>query len=883
MFRAIQILFLTFLFNINILAISITSNDNYNSYKTKNYSIIYTDQYINEAKFIKINIDDFIKHNNKSFGYSFDEPIKIVLISNNIQVPNAFSTQVPFNMGVYYNGGSDMNDEFSSSSWLTLLFVHEMIHNFQTNAKKSKISKTLHKYFGNNYMPIMAVIPMFTLPNIMIPTSLLEGNAVLNETLYNNGGRLYNGEAQALKNSMVFYNKITPQSFINDHTTFPYGKDKYIVGGFYMQYLAYKYGIDKVNQFFYEQSIHSINPMILNETFINHFSISFEQTIYDFVNFTKIKFSSYKELNQKNIIATSQAKIYFSNINHKIYFITSNLKTKKNLNIYDIKTSSLKVKKTNLNNGRIVLKNDTLYINHSSFISSKLYKHGLFDEKNHIEKSTVGKSIQDIKNNSIAYIDINKSFLDSKLYLNDKFYANISSNALFDNNDNLYYFKQNKSKKELFKNKQKILEFASYYAKVIDIIDDDIYFISNTSNGSGLYLYSNSKLYLLSQSDNIIDAKILTNKTALVSTITANNYSVYKITITKNNPTFIPKVKNIKLKKEFSFKKDINNIDLKKSLPYNELSNLEFSLLYPSYTYDSKNGNQYMFKALFMDPVMFNMLNLYTYKDKDTRVAGLSYINERHFIPFAFNMYNIKRDITTNKNRTYGGTFELYGPIIKKGRDILSLSLKQYFYDENKNKNPILFVANHTFNKSFPLASKKHLSSDSKLLFKYDRKDNIYGFNYNFTKHIFSELYFDIQIKVVNSNSNISLNEQRGIKVVTNILDLDDDSTNILIEGNDYNFYTKNIQKYSIGLSKSFHINKYFSKFPISLKNQSIFIKYNYFELKDYDKKIKEKIVGLNFNMLFFHKLPVPITIKYIQNDFSKDDEQFKFSFGAEF
>jgi hypothetical protein len=280
----LKIFLICLLFYVNLFGLSVSSNDDYKIIKNEKYNIIYTDDYIKEVKFLQKNLDNFLAYNDKSFGFSFDEPLRLVLVSNNIQIPNAFSTQIPFNLGVYFNGGGGMNDYFSTKSWLETLLVHEMVHNYQINAKKSQISKTLHKYLGNNYMPVMAsVVPLFTLPNLLLPTAILEGNTVLNESVYGNGGRLYNGAHNAQKNSLIFQNKITPNTLINDHISYPYTTEKYIVGGFYMDYLATRFGFDRVNRFFYNHSVHSINPLLLNRSFYENFGISYSQSVNEFV------------------------------------------------------------------------------------------------------------------------------------------------------------------------------------------------------------------------------------------------------------------------------------------------------------------------------------------------------------------------------------------------------------------------------------------------------------------------------------------------------------------------------------------------------------------------------------------------------------------------
>ena len=428
-----------FLLHTSLYGLSISSNDNYQVFKSDKYSIIFTKQYEKEAIFIKENLDDFFKINNKSFGYSFDEPLRIVLISNNIQIANAFSTQVPYNMTAFYNGGSSMVDYFGTTSWLETILTHELIHNYQLNAKKSEISQTLHKYLGNNYMPVWAsIIPFWTLPNLMLPTGLLEGNSVLNESIYDNGGRLYNGRFKALLNSLVSANKITPNSFINDTLEFPYTEAKYIVGGYYMKYLAKIYGVDRVNHFFYNHSIHSINPFLLNSTFYETFGISYEKSINDFVKNFNNENKDFLSLKDGQTLATSSSEIYLSRTDNEILFLSNDLKTRPILYSYNYKLNELTQKETTLKNGNLFIVDGTLYSNSEGFISSTLYKQGLFDKDAKILSLTTGKSIQDIKNNKIAYFDIAKSFDKPALYIDDTFIDYVSSGALFDNQNFIY-------------------------------------------------------------------------------------------------------------------------------------------------------------------------------------------------------------------------------------------------------------------------------------------------------------------------------------------------------------------------------------------------------------------------------------------------------------
>ena len=866
---------------LNIQAFSISSNDNYKVYNTKNYSIIYTKDNKKQAEFLSNNLDKYLALNNNLFSYKFDEPLTISLVSNNMQIANAFSTQSPSNMAVFYNGGSAINNYFANISWLKSLMLHELAHNYQINAKKSKISKVLHSTLGNNFAPLWAGIPFFTIPNVYLPTFLLEGNAVLNETLYDNGGRLYNGNHNAMKNSLVLSNKVNPTTLINDSLDFPYTTAKYIVGGFYMQYMAQRFGINKVNSFFYNHSIHSINPFLLNRTYYNHFAIGFEQSINDFVAYTKERYKNYNEL-KNNEITNSKSSIYFSNINNKIYFITSDLKTKKELNIYNIKSNTITKYQTTLDNGKIFKINNTLYTNSSNIINSKNYKHGLFDNSQNILKHTQGKSIQDINDNDIAYIDIKSSFNDTKLFINDKFYSSTVSNALFDKNSNIYYFKQNNQIRTLYKNKKALFSFNGYFSKLVSIKNNEIYFIANSKNGSNLYKYSNNNIYRLSPYDNIVEASIINKNNAFVSVITANNYQVHNIALNPKKSD-IAVYKNVKLQENFTFNK-ITNTNLNNySNSYNSLKQLQYVSSYPSIT-SSEDETIYTLNTNFQDPLMFNSVNIFLYKDNDDKYASLSYINTRYAINYALNYYKIQRNYFTLNSRDYGANFELFSNIYTKANQNLSLNLKQSFDDENKDKNPITLSLNHNFSRHLSLADDYSIFSNAKLIYKQDRDDNIYGLKYNFIKHIFNEFYISSDFIYLNSNDDLVLKNQRGIEVVTNPIDTLYNDTSVLMQGYDNDFYVKDMQKISLAISKPFYISKYFSKFPFSLRKEKISLKYHQYKLHTYKEFIvKEKEINLGLDILFAHKFSLPLQFKYITNDHSKDDYKFLFSIGTSY
>ena len=878
-------LFIFILFLSTVSALSLTSHDNYKLYISDKYTIIYTDTYKEEAKFLKTNLDNFLKYNDKSFGYSFDEPLIISLISPNIQIANAFSTQYPYNLTTFYSGGVQQIDYFNTTSWLNALISHEITHNYQLNAKSSSVSKKLHQYLGNNPIPLFVPIPLFTLPNLLLPTALLEGNSVLNESRYNNGGRLYSGRFKALANSLILANKITPTTFINDHLNFPYTEEKYIVGGFFMKYLADKYGIDKVNSFFLKHSEHFINPLRINNTFLNHFGSSFEKLVNEFVAHTKKTAKDFKKTNSNDnkTIAKSKSYIYLNKINDEILFLTSNLTTSPTLNIYNIKTNSIKTKNGSWLNGKIFKSNNKYFTNGSNYISPTLYKIGLFDSNRIIKQDTISKSIQDYHEDLILYFDVNSSFMEPKLFLNNEFYDTAHSSALFDSQGNIFYFKQSNNKRTLYKNKKAVFSFDGHYSKLAEIDKTgDIYFIASTKLGSSFYKYSKNSFYKLSEADNIINAKLIDENNAIVISIDENGYNAQILPLNKIKSS-IYETKKLRFKNNTNhiFNEESENINTNYS--YNELKQLHFSNLYPYYSSD--NGNDtFMINALFIDPLMFNMINLYWYKDSELSGTGISYTNER-YIPFSLLLYDTSREVKSYNDRGFGGEFKVYGPLLKKGMHTLEVELKHYLDDQNRDKNPTILSLNHLYLENYPLGFEPYFKSDFTLYAKSDRSDSIYGFDYNFNHHIFNELYFDLEAKGSYSNTS-RLTNNRGIKIIKKEIEEFKDKSDFYIEGVDNEFYVKQIEKASIGVSKSFHISKYFFTFPISLRRESLFLKYSYFEmdrLRAKKENFNEKIAGIKFDLLFLNMIPIPVTVKYIENSYSKEKYKVKVTIGISF
>ncbi len=864
-----------------IVLFVISSNaENYLIDKNKFFDIIYTKQHETEAIFIKQKMKNILQYYDKSFGYKLDEKLKIVLVSDKVQVANAYSTQNPRNIQVLFGGGGLMNEYFANNSWLETLLIHETAHNYQINAKKSKISKILKKYLGNNFMPIVVVLPFWTIPNIFLPTGLTEGNAVLNESINNNGGRLYNGSLKALKNSILLQDNFDEVNFINNHLSYPYNEEKYIVGGYYMLYLKDIYGIDKVNQFFYNHSIHSINPFLLNDTFLSHFGISFDASIRSFINYTKKSNTNFKRLKTQNILATSKQKPILSKIKNKIYFITTDLLTQKKLNIFNTKNQKIKKIDTTLDNGKLFGIDGKLYAVGSNFIFPQTYKTGLFDKNQKLLKGTKNKFVQDIFQNRKLFVDISKSFIKNRLYLNDKFIDKTVSNSIFDTKGNIYYFTQQNHTRYLHKNSDTIYKFDGYYAKLLDIDDDTIYIVANTKYGSTVYELNDGETYRLFDADNIVDMKKISKNNFLLTSIDKNGFQVS-----------IEKSKKIKADIYFqnlSKKRYINKRDKKpkniltNSTKYSEFSNLTLANILPTISYSTdENKSYYDLTANFVDDKSDNIFSIKVIDSFDEDIAMVSYENRKDILKYQANYYSIKRVSKKQKEKDYGAYVKLDLAIEKNANAQSNLNLYRYFSPYQKEKNPTVFSANYTKQRTFPLSFFPHKKFEADIYYKYDRRDNTYGVKTTFSHHLLWQTYINATYQRTKSDTEI-LTQSRGVKISNEILNLD--HTDIIMPSLDTKEFAKDIQKSTISFAKTINMPIYFYSLPLSIRREAIIMGASNYSIKqNQNTNLLEKFVGIKLDLLLAHTLAFPITITYYSNDLLDSKAKTTITLGVKF
>ena len=849
-------------------------NDRYRVVEDNNISYIYSSEY-NISK-IRSYQKSIIKKYQDEFDFKLDDILYVGLASQNNQISNAFSTQIPFNSQVLYGAGVLNIDYFCFNSWLKMVISHETAHNFQLNPKANEISNISHKILGNTPVSFIGIFPVFPIPNLMINSFLLEGNAVLNESRFNNGGRLYSGYALSEVVSMTRDNKIIPKLMYNSTLEFPYGEKSYLVGGFFQRFLMEKYGIKKVNSYFKTYS-KELFPFYVNSTFREHFGKSFEILLKEFVNEIKFKYRGYRVTKGK-IVAKSQFFIHLNRSKSEIYTLIGDYRSyPKILSFSKGKTA---LKRGAYRVGKPFKINNIYYTASSAKISPTKIKVGLFDSSAYIKKDTVGRVVEGfLPNGKMVYFDINKSLDIPYIYINNKFYDTANSSIFISDSGDLYYFKQRDNIRTLYRNRKPIFSYNGHYGFVADVDRDSIYFISLTKNGSGIYSYRDGKIYRVSSGDDIIDFKNIDSKRGFVTTITSNGY-LYQIINLKPKLSKIPKPDYIISKMEYS------NEDNLKSKEYSPIKELRYSSLTQSMGFSDYEGFILNLKADFYDPAIQNSLSTILSSNKQRVIGGLSYKNSANLLEFGGDIYGVShnKDYNNENEDDYGYLLHLKLPFLAKGYNRASLSLDYLKEYDSIYRKPLMLSLDISNIKWFGISKYPNSKNILNLLLSKDRDTLIYGTAYDFLYGLGYESYIGFNGTLLKSDS-LDRRLDKGIKIDSSLNNPIEDNFVITIPTLDRTIYAKEVKSAEFSLYKSIDTPLYFFSFPISIQRNSIYIKDKIYNI-DYlnsNKIYNQETLGLESDFILFNIFRLPIKFEYIYNGDTKDKSLFRFMFSEEF
>jgi len=866
-----------------------------------------------------------------SFGYEMDAPLHVGIISQQNQIANGFSTQFPYNLQINYIGGALQSDYFASTSWLHTLLYHETSHNYQLNAKASSVTRGMHAFLGNG-IALVGFFPLFSVPNVAISSYLLEGNSVLNESWQGNGGRLYSGRFKAETITQAKAGKITPEFLFNQTThEFPYYDRHYIVGGFFQLYLAEKYGLEKVNSFFYNHSRSWLWPFRTNHIFRITFGESFEEALGGFNRWLLDESLGFVEA-EGNPVATSN---YFSSLNSgidEIYFLVSDAQHAPELVRLFKKDKRLEMERKSYFRGKVINLHEGYFTQASGYDGPTRIHQGLYDEDGHIVEGTESRVIQGyLRDGRVVYFDVPSSFDQPQLYVGDDFYAQVNSSVHIDSKENLYYFVQEGKRRTLYRNRTPIYSFEGYYGIVSDVDSrGNVYFVANSRKGSTLYRLTAEGVERVSRADNVVEARLVDDTEVLIAAIGSESYYyvINPLEISGGAPyetrlIFEEKSYFDRLCADGKSEDLESNVELGMDNPYYGPQNLHYAGSFVGLGAGSKNGETiftYSVAASFIDPLLSNAFTLFAQSDMDeVGLAGISYLNNAHLLAFGGTLYGVydKGDAntyhdynaTTNtyspygrsvpkESRSYGLSAYLTLPLIRSGYNSGDLRLSYYQdYDDNA-RSPLVLSADFAHSEQYGQSMFTNYLNGVTLFGTSERGDLAWGFDYAFMHDLPYRLFAGMALRGVRSEyeresvAPEDADYTRGVKFTNFFTPLFYDPATVVMPSLEYTRFVKQAGVGELSLIKQFDARLLFFTFPLSLTREALYAKQRYYHIRDFGQadalrggytNYNETTLGATLELLLLNKLTLPLNVEYIYNADTATPHNVRFALGASF
>ncbi len=876
-------IFVSLLFLVAVVEASVVvSGDDYSVIENQKLEIIHADEFSDDVQIANDIERKVLQNYEKSYGYELDSKMYLGLLSSHNQIANAFSTQIPLNMQMDYIAGNSVIDYMSSPSWLKMLLLHESAHNFQINPKKNPLSRISHNILGNLPFTMLFFVPIFPIPNALEASFVLEGNAVFNESRFSNGGRLYNGSLLAMTILQSRAGYITPKRTYNNHLYFPYNRHNYVIGGFFQLYLAQKHGVDSVNRYFWNFSGQYL-PIQTSWVFEKSFGGNYKSELAGFSTWLNDNYKDFVTTDGK-ILASSKAHTKLNSDFREIYFLTSNHKSKPKLNVISKKDGKICSKSDDFRYGEVFKVDGKYFTASSAKTDPQKIEMGLFDENGKILKKSRSKILQGVLSDGrFVYFDVKSSFDSAKLYVGDSFYDTVSSSVFIDKKENLYYFKQSGKTKTLYKNKTPLFKLNDWYGFVVDVDENGLYFIANSKNGSSLYLYSNGEFFRVTKGDDIVDAKLLDENRVLLTTIASDGYNYIVSSLEKIKETPYSRTYFFENRDDFNFIAEDNKLDSSK--PYKSYTNLKYSAFNQSFEMDEDSNINFLASTIFSDPLQQNSLRLYISRFDDETLAGVGYQNSSTIVEYGLDVYGVLEKDNNISSRDFGLNLSAKYPFYVSGYKRGSLKLGYHLDHDRDEREPLSLALN--FNESNRYGDSFYLNYlNSLTLFAVEDRDDITsGASYNYFKDLGYEFYFGAGVKYAKSDT-----DKKEKKYGINIDDAKNsniyDPSRFVMSSLSSDIYAKEVLEGSISLYKVFNFDYYNFTVPLSLRRESIYAKYNYFDmtfLNDKSKEVSEYQVGLTLELLLMHNYEVPFTFEYSYNEDVKDNGRFNVLFDLSF
>jgi hypothetical protein len=578
----------------------------------------------------------------------------LIIASKNQQVANAFATTVPNNLLMFYSGGGSLVEEFATPYWMRSLLVHEIAHLYQLSPMEG-FSKFYTSIFGVSPFAPIIIIPFFPQPSLTLPTWLLEGHAVWLESQWSQGGRLFSGESWALFLTLLKERTLDGKFLTNDRLLFPYGDDKYIVGGFFYWWLSRKIGEEKVNEFFQNISKHYINPFSLDHFYRRYLGIGYHQAIREFLDFYRPLANDFEQAKQKEkeSVALCPFSGGLNRQNETISFVCHDGKKYPSIYLFKTTGEALGVREElNIPLGKMFSVGDKEWGVQGNRRNEKWQtRMGLWKENSEALPDFDGKEVIDWQGDRYISLEGDNSFFTPQYHLSSGDQKSVTScthTPRLDEKGNIYCFRQEEKERILLKNGEEFYRFSGHWSLLTDISEEKIYFIGVGPRGTRLYrLDENKTLTEWKDHDGLIEMRKGQGDLFWLGELTSQGKHYFKITLNEEDWQFIdqPRMIQSPAKEQLALPTGAKQEDsLEEEKGYYSF----FNMRYGSTQYQlgvSDAATSVSFESRFLDPLGRSALHLFFTQDKNKtglirseKTGGFSYKNTPSFWSWGLRM-----------------------------------------------------------------------------------------------------------------------------------------------------------------------------------------------------------------------------------------------------
>ncbi|MFT5811301.1 MAG: hypothetical protein ACI9KM_002070 [Rubritalea sp.] len=218
-----------------------------------------------------------------------------VVIEDDFDFSNGFASPLPYNqVRLFLSPPENMSGLAPYDDWMNLLITHELTHVVQLDMAMGAPS-VMRKILGRN---------IFTFPHTFTPGFMTEGLAVYKETNHQAGY----GRGQSSRYEMLMRGEVIGGIDDLSRVTvplrdWPFGK-QYLYGYYYYEFLAERYGQQKITQYLNSYSRKLLPFVLQNRTAKRTFGKSHETLWPEFKSWLKLKFApQIKQIEHQPLIA----------------------------------------------------------------------------------------------------------------------------------------------------------------------------------------------------------------------------------------------------------------------------------------------------------------------------------------------------------------------------------------------------------------------------------------------------------------------------------------------------------------------------------------------------------------------------------------------------